>query len=165
MDRLLAAAKAPIESVRMNRDLVRDHVFSLADLENILKRTVRHVSLFPRLQLTFHQDLTPSNRTELLARQSAALSHPPSFAPFFAPCAAVHPWSDRCGTVPAERFAYVFRWSAPLYGALHFIPLLLFKRKVFLREPGRMLVRAGVGTLRSATFFGMCVVIFQCECP
>lgn len=39
--RLLGAAKAPVESIRMNRDLVRDHVFNIADLDAILKRTVR----------------------------------------------------------------------------------------------------------------------------
>lgn len=142
---LLAAAKAPIESVRMNRDLVRNHVFNLDDLDAILKRT----------------DLKPKNRTVLLERRAQALASPPSFGPFFGPCEAVHPWFDSCKPIPAERFLFVFRWSMPIYGALHFIPMLLFKRKVVWREPLRMLARAGVGTLRSATFFGLCVAVYQ----
>ena len=74
----------------------------------------------------------------------------------------MHPWIHSCAPIPAERFSYVFKWSLPIYGALHFIPMLLFKRRVVWREPARMLVRAGVGTLRSSTFFGLCVVIYQC---
>ncbi|GJE87260.1 hypothetical protein PsYK624_033430 [Phanerochaete sordida] len=142
---LLGAAKAPIESVRMNRDLVRNHTFSLADLDGVLKRA----------------DLTPQNRTVLLARRAAAAASPPSYGPFFGPCEAVHPWFDSCKPIPLERFLFVFKWSLPIYGALHFIPMLLFKRKVVWREPTRMLARAALGTLRSGTFFGLCVAIYQ----
>ncbi|EKM60112.1 uncharacterized protein PHACADRAFT_251003 [Phanerochaete carnosa HHB-10118-sp] len=142
---LLRAAKAPAEGIRMNRDLVRDHMFSIADIDSILSRT----------------DVTPQNRTLLSARRANALASPPSYGPFFGPCAAVHPWFDSCKPIPAERFMFVFKWSLPIYGALHFIPTLLFKRKVVWREPMRMLTRAGVGTIRSSTFFGLCVVTMQ----
>lgn len=146
--RLLSAAKAPPQSVQMNRELVRTHMFNVADLDAVLARN----------------DVTPFNRSVLEARRAAALASPPSFAPFFAPCAAVHPWHDACLPVPLERFAFVFRWSLPIYGALHFIPMLLFKRGTVLREPARMLLRAGFGTVRSASFFGMCVMIYQSAC-
>ena len=51
----------------------------------------------------------------------------------------------------------------PVYTALHFIPMVLFKRKAFVRDPSRMLGKAGVGTLRSSAFLGAFVVIYQCE--
>lgn len=92
-----------------------------------------------------------------------ALASPPDFGSPFGPCEAVHPWFDSCVPVPLERFKFVFKWSLPLYGALHFIPMLLFKRNVVFNEPMKMLTKAGVGTLRSSTFFGMCVVVYQCK--
>ena len=109
--------------------------------------------------------MTPANRTYLLQRRAAALGSPPDYGAPYGPCAAVHPWADACSPVPLERFAYVFRWSMPIYGALHFIPMLMFKRRAVWKEPGAMLGRAGLGTARSSVFFGMCVVIYQCACP
>jgi len=50
---------------------------------------------------------------------------------------------------------------APIYGALHFIPMLLFKRKAFLRDPLTMTLKAALGTGRSAAFLGTYVVIYQ----
>lgn len=50
----------------------------------------------------------------------------------------------------------------PIYGALTVIPMLLFKRKAVMREPVRMLVKALAGTLRSSSFLGVFVIIFQC---
>jgi len=48
-----------------------------------------------------------------------------------------------------------------VYGALHFIPMLLFKRKAVFKEPLKMLLRATLGTGRSAAFLGVYVVIYQ----
>ncbi|KIP03793.1 hypothetical protein PHLGIDRAFT_110411 [Phlebiopsis gigantea 11061_1 CR5-6] len=142
---LYAAAKVPSEGIRMNLDLVRTRRFNVADLETILQRS----------------DLTPLNRTVLLQRKAMALATPPDFGSPFGPCEAVHPWFDSCMPIPWERFMFVFKQSLPLYGALHFIPMLLFKWGVVYNEPLKMLTKAGVGTLRSSTFFGMCVVIYQ----
>jgi hypothetical protein len=50
----------------------------------------------------------------------------------------------------------------PIYGALHLIPMVLFKRKTVLQDPAKMLVRAGWGTARSSAFLGVFVVIYQC---
>jgi hypothetical protein len=49
----------------------------------------------------------------------------------------------------------------PIYGALHFVPAVLFKWKVFMQDPGKVLMRAGLGSLRSSAFLGVFVVIFQ----
>lgn len=52
----------------------------------------------------------------------------------------------------------------PIYGALHVIPMLLFRRKRVWKEPLRMLLRAGLGTARSSAFLAVFVLIYQCEC-
>lgn len=52
---------------------------------------------------------------------------------------------------------------APMYGALHFIPMILFKRKKFFASPFKMILKAALGTLRSATFLGTFVAIYQCS--
>lgn len=41
LSRIQEASKVPIEGVSMNRDLVRDHVFKLSDMDAALRRTVR----------------------------------------------------------------------------------------------------------------------------
>ncbi|THH14186.1 hypothetical protein EW146_g6121 [Bondarzewia mesenterica] len=105
--------------------------------------------------------LTSSNRLELVSRHVLALGSPPIFGHHYGPCAAVHPSFDSCRDVPLDRFLSVFKWMLPIYGALHFIPMMLFKRKSFVQEPLKMLLRAGWGTTRSAAFLGTFVVIYQ----
>ena len=61
-------------------------------------------------------------------------------------------------------FWEVFRWMLPIYGALHLVPVVLFRRKKFAKEPLRMLLRALLGTSRSSAFLGVFVVIYQCAC-
>ena len=53
----------------------------------------------------------------------------------------------------------------PIYGALHLIPLVLFRRKSFAQDPLRVLLRAALGTSRSSAFLGVFVLIYQCEPP
>ena len=105
-----------------------------------------------------------SNHTDLLARRALELADPPSWGPYFGPCSAVHPWLNSCLNVPLERFWEVFKWMFPIYGALHLIPMVLFKRNTVMKDPAHMLVRAGWGTARSSAFLGVFVVIFQGEC-
>jgi hypothetical protein len=62
---------------------------------------------------------------------------------------------------PIERFFTVFRWTLPIYGALHVVPMLLFKRKAIARQPVPMVFRASWGTMRSATFLAVFVAIYQ----
>jgi hypothetical protein len=49
----------------------------------------------------------------------------------------------------------------PIYGSLHFVPAVLFKWKVFMQDPGKVLLKAGLGSLRSSAFLGVFVVIDQ----
>ncbi|KAI0053801.1 hypothetical protein FA95DRAFT_1481071 [Auriscalpium vulgare] len=140
------AGKIPAESVKMNHDLFRTGTFELSDLETILRRT----------------DVKPINRTELThLHKLASAATPASLSLTYAPCIATHPSIEKCADVPLDRFVAVFKWMVPIYGALHLIPMLLFKRKSFLQEPMKMLARAGWGTTRSAAFIGVFVIIYQ----
>ncbi|KAG6887777.1 hypothetical protein C0995_012800 [Termitomyces sp. Mi166 len=144
------AAKVPKECVKMNLSLVRQGTFDPGDLDKI----------------TALPDITPTNLTDLLTLRSQLLA-PPSptspleYFPNYAPCSAVHPALTHCSSVPLDRFFAVFKWMLPIYGALHFVPAVLFKRKAFAQDPGKVLVRAGLGSIRSSAFLGVFVVIYQ----
>jgi hypothetical protein len=60
-----------------------------------------------------------------------------------------------------DRFFTVATWMLPIYGALHFLPSMLFRPRAWAKEWRKMLPRAAVGTLRSSGFLGMFVVIYQ----
>jgi hypothetical protein len=99
------------------------------------------------------EDLHPGNVTVLEAWRAA---HPP-----YGPCSGSHPHIVSCVFAPIERFFSVFRWTLPIYGALHVVPMLLFKRKAVAHAPVPMVLRAGWGSTRSAAFLAAFVSIYQ----
>lgn len=105
---------------------------------------------------------TPSNKADMTARILRARSG--DFGDPVGPCPAVHPWLDSCLAVEVDRFFAVSKWMFPVYGALHFVPAVLFKPKAFLENPQRILARALLGTMRSSAFLGVFVCIYQCMC-
>ena len=107
------------------------------------------------------QHIHPVNKAELMERRALAVLPNPDYGPAFGPCAAVHPGFRSCLIVGPDRFVQVFLWMVPVYGALHFIPMLLFKRQRFLKEPWKMLLRAACGTTRSSAFLGVFVSLYQ----
>ncbi|KAG5642687.1 hypothetical protein DXG03_002345 [Asterophora parasitica] len=164
------AAKVPAECVKINYSLVRDGTFDVADLDKITARSVSEQGRFssPLSNVDIHQDITPSNFKDLLKLRSNFLSPPdpksltePFYFPPYSPCSTVHPALTSCSSVPLDRFFAVSKWMLPIYGALHFVPAVLFKRKAFAQDPGKVLVRAGLGSMRSSAFLGVFVVIFQ----
>jgi len=117
--------------------MVRTQTFDLEDFERIMRRP----------------DLHPANVSVLDAWR---VTQPP-----YGSCAASHPQIASCAFSPIDRFFAVSRWTLPIYGALHFVPMLLFKRAAFVRAPRAMALRAGWGTLRSASFLGAFIAIYQ----
>lgn len=107
------------------------------------------------------QDLIPANKATLLARRALATNSPPDFGPSYPPCGAVHPWVESCTHVPLPRFVTVFKWAFPIYGALHFVPMILFKRHAFFKNPLQKLGRAGWATIRSSAFLATFIATFQ----
>ncbi|KAI1795063.1 hypothetical protein LXA43DRAFT_939525 [Ganoderma leucocontextum] len=141
------ASKVTEDGVRVNKTLVREGWFDPLDLERLLS----------------HKHITRKNYA-LLSDRIAKARLPDglrSYGNHFGPCAAVHPDIDSCFTVQVAHFGEVFRWMLPIYGALHFIPMMLFRRDKFMRNPARMLLRAAWGTSRSSAFLGVFVVIYQ----
>ena len=115
--------------------------------------------------LNISQSITPKHYATLVDRVAKARLPEDlrSFGHRFVPCAVVHPDIDSCITVQIAHFWEVFRWMLPIYGALHFIPMMLFRRDKLMKDPSRMLLRAAWGTGRSSAFLGTFVLIYQRE--
>ncbi|KIO00363.1 hypothetical protein M404DRAFT_761964 [Pisolithus tinctorius Marx 270] len=64
---------------------------------------------------------------------------------------------------PHSRLMAVFKWAFPIYGALHFLPMIFFKRKAFLSNPIHLLGKVGLGTIRSSACLAAFMASFQCE--
>lgn len=146
--RIQNASKVLPDTVRMNRTLVRDGNFDFAVVQSLIS----------------NRRTTPQNRAVLLERLQTALSVG-DYGEHFVPCEGTHPWINYCRNVPLDRFIAVFRWMFPIYGALHLVPAVLFKRKVFWEDPWKVIIRAALGTTRSSTFLGIFVVIYQSKFP
>nr|VWP01858.1 N/A [Ganoderma boninense] len=141
------ASKVPEEAVRVNKTLVREGWFKPSDLERVLD----------------YQCITTANHA-ILADRVAKARLPEGLRSYgnpVVPCSAVHPDIDSCFAVQVLHFWEVFRWMLPIYGALHFIPMMLFRRDKLMRKPAHMLLRAAWGTGRSSAFLGVFVVIYQ----
>ena len=156
--RINTAGQIPKEAISLNCDMVRTHTFNPADLERVLSRPVcsRSSSRFACTNsrvASCLEDLHPGNVTALEVWRAA---HPP-----YGPCAASHPHVASCMSTPIDRFFSVFRWTLPIYGALHIVPMLLFKRKAVAHTPVPMIRRASLGTIRSSTFLAMFVALYQ----
>ncbi|KAI0298844.1 hypothetical protein BC826DRAFT_85166 [Russula brevipes] len=129
--------QAPREALSTHCSMVRRGTYDPVDVAQILARS----------------DLHPDNATSVKQWRAAL--------PPYAPCAMSHPHVPRCLSVPQDRIFTVARWTLPVYGALHFVPLLFFKRAAFARAPARMALRTAWGTARSTFFLSLVVVICQ----
>ncbi|KAI6042738.1 hypothetical protein EDC04DRAFT_2656237 [Pisolithus marmoratus] len=138
------ASGASRQAIKMVRDMNSNGTFNVQDIDKILQRS----------------DVIPANRTALLTARTLASGDPPDFG-LYPPCNAIHPWVESCLSVPIPRLMTVFKWAFPIYGALHFLPMLLFKRNAFLSRPIHMLGKAGFGTIRSSAFLAAFVASFQ----
>ncbi|KAF9000326.1 hypothetical protein BDQ17DRAFT_1360047 [Cyathus striatus] len=154
------ASKVPPQAVKMNMNLVRDHKLDMADLDTLMARP----------------DIKPNHKSALQSLRDLTLSltSPPTsplvpsptgkgteYYPLYGPCAAVHPAVASCAAVPMDRFWAVFKWMLPIYGALHFVPAVVFRWKRFLQDPMKVVLKASGGSLRSSAFLGVYVVIYQ----
>lgn len=129
--------QAPKEILTTHCSMIRRGTYDPADIARILTRP----------------DLHPDNATYIAEWQKTL--------PPYAPCAIAHPRHARCLSVPPDRLLAVARWTLPIYGALHFVPLLFFKRAAFARAPIHMALRAAWGTARSTAFIAVMVAVYQ----
>ncbi|KAK0525365.1 hypothetical protein OC835_005630 [Tilletia horrida] len=77
------------------------------------------------------------------------------------PCAVVHPWENSHFWSPFDRFLEVTRWILPVYLTLHFVPAMFLRTRKFLKDPLRVFLRSIFGAVRSSSFLGVFVIIFQ----
>ncbi|KAJ2934270.1 hypothetical protein H1R20_g2831, partial [Candolleomyces eurysporus] len=179
---ITSASKVPPEAVRINHDLVRTHGFNLKDFETLLAKPdttgrnksvlldfLDRFSILPKVPTsenpyTYLPSVLPSASSALMSSAGVAISrdNPESwYLPFYAQCRATHPAVSSCTLSFFDRFFAVFKWILPIYGGLHFVPAVLFKMEAFKRDPGRVLVRAGLGSMRSSAFLGVFVSLYQ----
>ncbi|KAJ7315022.1 hypothetical protein DFH08DRAFT_894484 [Mycena albidolilacea] len=137
------ASHLSTEGVGMNHTAVREHRIDLNALDTIIARG----------------DASRTNAAALEALRANALSGGP--IPHYGPCAVLHPRLTSCWSVPLDRFVDVFKWMLPIYSALHFLPPILLRWRQFRVDPGRVLVRSGLGSVRSSAFLGVFVIIYQ----
>ncbi|KAJ7047980.1 hypothetical protein C8F01DRAFT_1009659, partial [Mycena amicta] len=138
------ASRAPAASFSYNRQAVQENIFDVASLDKVIARP----------------DITPLNLTALQSLRERILTGD-QHIPRYLPCAGLHPMSDSCLSVSFVRFFEVARWMLPIYSALHFVPTLAFRWKLFHADPARVLAHASVGSLRSSAFLGAFVIFCQ----
>jgi len=139
------AGQIPVKAVAINRDLVREGSFNISDIDQLLSNPELHLK----------------NRTVLLARREMATGSPPNYGDPYAGCAAIHPKRFSCRKDALIRFYEVWKWVFPVYGALHFVPVLLFRRARFVKDPLNMFLRTLWGSSRSSAFLGAFVMIYE----
>ena len=82
----------------------------------------------------------------------------------FVPCEAFHPGS--CEVNALKRFIQMFKLAIKVYAPVHLAPLVLFKLKALLKDPGHHLPRALMSIGRSCSFiavFGLLAKYFLCR--
>lgn len=77
------------------------------------------------------------------------------------PCEIVHPWENNHFWSPIDRFLEVTRWILPVYMTLHFVPAVFLRMRAFRKDPIRVFLRSLFGSVRSSSFLGVFVIIFQ----
>ncbi|KAJ8660468.1 hypothetical protein O0I10_003926 [Lichtheimia ornata] len=77
------------------------------------------------------------------------------------PCEMIHPWVDGCHNTAVERFLKVCQAMFPVYGTLHFVPMLLLRTKHLRKDPKGMLAKTSLATLKSCAFLGLFVMLYQ----
>ncbi|KAG8987738.1 hypothetical protein FRB93_004398 [Tulasnella sp. JGI-2019a] len=146
------AGRIPQDCIVINRDLLQGEFLNVAAQQRIADSMTKPWNGTGSI-------VTPENRQFLLdqiAQAEAGKGIPP-----FASCSAIHPHYNSCTKTGLMRLYEVAKWIAPMYGALHFIPMLVFRRKIFANAPLKMTIKALLGTLRSSTFLGAFVMIYQ----
>lgn len=106
---MVKTARVPAEALAMNRARVRGFPLDLKQVRAMVDR-------FNPTALTLE---TVANMSETVN----AL-----------PCAGLHPWVDSCRETNIDRFVGVTKTIFPVYATLNFVPLVVLRMKVLLKE-------------------------------
>ncbi|KIO32905.1 hypothetical protein M407DRAFT_241307 [Tulasnella calospora MUT 4182] len=146
------ASVVPDAAVQINRQLVHDGTLNIS----LQKKLARG---FTKPWSGTGSIVTEENKMDMLQQAAKAIAG--ETMPHMASCAAIHPHRNHCIPTGIWRVYESGKWMAPMYGALHFVPILLFRRKRLMKEPFKTLMTALWGTLRSSAFLGVYVAIYQ----
>ncbi|KAG9035196.1 hypothetical protein FRB95_011930 [Tulasnella sp. JGI-2019a] len=143
---------APLEAIKMNRSLVLTGKFDPELLQTIVDGKSRPWN-------GKNSIITPPNRAGMLEQLARAKAG--DFSLPVISCEALHPHHTHCIPNAFIRIHECAMLLLPVYSALHLIPTLLFKRKYLLEDPIRSALKVAFGAIRSSTFIGVFVFIFQ----
>ncbi|PHZ12325.1 uncharacterized protein RHIMIDRAFT_203365 [Rhizopus microsporus ATCC 52813] len=115
---------------------------------------VRGISVSPKLALDSIQHLHPTSHAIKVISQLDP-------NPAAIPCEILHPWVDSCNLTAIERFFNVFKSYLPVYGTLHFVPMLLLRTQHLRKDPTGMLSKTTKATLKSGAFLATFVTVYQ----
>ncbi|KAI8337292.1 hypothetical protein BC941DRAFT_352914 [Chlamydoabsidia padenii] len=133
---MIKAARCPEEGLKLNA------------------KNVRGLAITPDEVLNKIQKLRPTPRALTVA--ATIPLHPAA-----TPCETFHPWLDSCNAVAVERFTKVFKSMMPVYGTLHFVPMILLRRKHLQKDPAKMISKTTWATLKSGAFLATFVTLYQ----
>ncbi|KAI9323625.1 hypothetical protein BX666DRAFT_1847844 [Dichotomocladium elegans] len=126
---------------------------------NLLRLSAKNVRGFP---------ITPEETLKAISihrptPHAIAIASTISAHPVCTPCEALHPWIDGCSSTAVERFVKVCKSMFPVYGTLHFVPMLLLRNKHLRKDPQGMLKRTALATIKSCAMMGVFVTLYQMQ--
>ncbi|KAG0312870.1 hypothetical protein BGZ97_010763 [Linnemannia gamsii] len=132
---MVKTARVPAEALAMNRTRVRGFPLDLKQVRAMVDR-------FNPTALTLETVANMSETVEAL------------------PCAGLHPWVDSCRETNIDRFVGVTKTIFPVYATLNFVPLVVLRMKLLLKE---VLSKTTFNTLRSSAFLAVFVALYQTQ--
>ncbi|CAO3647052.1 unnamed protein product [Mucor fragilis] len=133
---MIKAARCPEGALRLNEKTVRGIPINAEEALEVVKK------LHPTAQSLSVVSQLPTGTSAI-------------------PCEVLHPWVDGCHATAFDRFTKVFKSFLPVYGTLHFVPMLLLRSQHFKRDPVNMLSKTTIATLKSGAFLATFVTLYQ----
>ncbi|ORX55559.1 hypothetical protein DM01DRAFT_1362575 [Hesseltinella vesiculosa] len=133
---MIKAARCPEPSLKINAKNVRGLPISTEEIMNAVKK------------------FNPTPHALKVA--SSLPSHPD-----IVPCEVIHPWMESCNDVAVERFTKVFKSMMPVYGTLHFVPMIFLRTKHLKKDPTKMISKTAWATLKSGAFLATFITLYQ----
>lgn len=85
------------------------------------------------LPISAHETLQTIQKYKPTKHALSVVESIPAY-PATVPCEVIHPWIDGCNATAVERFLKVCQSMLPVYGTLHFVPMLLLRSKTVAKK-------------------------------
>ncbi|KAF9426178.1 hypothetical protein BGZ94_006846 [Podila epigama] len=134
---MIKTARVPAEALAFNRARVRGFPADMTQVQAMAKRFKG----------------TPQNLAKLAAWDGAGAL----------PCAGLHPSQHSCRTYNFQLLIHVLRSIGPVYATLNFVPLLVLRLKLLMKDPARIISKTSFNTFRSSLFLAIFVTMYQVQ--